>query len=105
MLFPVFPETWGWGAAERTAATFGFCPLLMGKLKGIVDGNPNLHRKFMAGANIEIHPHAELLKHRPSAIVLFAISYSDEILNLLSNLVPAGTPVLLPFDPIRWIKL
>lgn len=100
------PEgTWGWGAAERTASALAFCPSLEKKLAGLVDGNHQLHGKWMAGTQLQVHPVSRLQEKAPPAVVVFALSYADEIITHLKSLLPVGTPILIPGDPVTLTEL
>ncbi len=78
----------GYGAAERTAVTFGFCPALAAKLRCLYDGNPLLAGRFLGGTSLPIRLKSELFKNPPSAIVLFAISHAREILAEFKTILP-----------------
>ncbi len=97
--------SWGWGAAERTASALAYSPALEGKLSGLVDGNTQLHGKFMAGTRLRVHPPLQLEAANPPAVVVFALSYAEEIIRQIADFLPAGTPVLVPADPVRWTTL
>jgi SAM-dependent methyltransferase len=94
-------RTWGWGAAERTASTFAFCPPLYSKLCGIVDGNNRIHGKIMAGTELKIYPTEKIPEITPACVVVFALSYSNEIVEILSKSLPKKTMILIPTDPIQ----
>ncbi len=98
-------ETWGWGAAERTSSTLAFCPQLCDKLRGVVDSNRRIHGKFMAGTGLKIYPTETIEEIKPSTVILFALSYKEEIIKNLANYLPKGTMVLVPADPVQRVYL
>lgn len=80
-LAAVMPEDCaGYGAAERTAVTLGFCPALEKMLARIYDGNPLLAGRFLAGTTIPIDGKDKLFERPPAGLLLFAISHEREIL-------------------------
>lgn len=81
----------GYGAAERTAMTVGLCPVLGNRLLRLFDGNPLLHGRYLAGTGLSIGSCAELYRARPSAIVIFAISNSAEIISDFRRNLPGST--------------
>jgi SAM-dependent methyltransferase len=83
----------GYGAAERTAATVGFCPELAERLDGLCDANPHLAGRFLGGTPLRIAPKAELFARPPASILLLAISHRPEILADLRAHLPGETLV------------
>ncbi|RFC52946.1 MAG: 2-polyprenyl-3-methyl-5-hydroxy-6-metoxy-1,4-benzoquinol methylase [Verrucomicrobia bacterium] len=98
-------RTWGWGAAERTAAALAFSPVLESRLAGVVDGNRGLQGRWMAGTSLVVAAPESLAAQRPEAVVVFALSYAEPILEALRGMLPAGIPVLVPGDPVRHLIL
>lgn len=81
----------GYGAAERTAMTLGLCPALGNRLLQLFDGNPLLHRRYLAGTGLSIGSCAELYSAQPSSIVIFAISNAAEIIGDFRRNLPGST--------------
>lgn len=82
------PNTVGYGAAERTAVTFGFSPELAASLAGLHDGNPLLVGRHLAGTNLRISSKEDLLKRQPNAVLIFAISNVAEIISEWHSVLP-----------------
>ena len=75
------PGTVGYGAAERTAVTLGFSPVLSNALTCLYDGNPLLSGRYLAGTPLPIYDKEAFLRQPPPAVLVFAISNTIEILN------------------------
>ncbi len=78
----------GYGAAERTAVTIGFCPGLADKLECLYDGNALLTERFLGGTSLRILSRERLFEHPPRAILLFALSHVREILEDFRRYLP-----------------
>lgn len=94
----------GYGAAERTAAAFGFAPELVPLLASVIDANPVIQGKFMAGTGLKVESPKDLAT-APPAIVVFALSYAEEIVASLRERCEPGTPLVFLTDPIRVVHV
>ncbi|MGA9874760.1 MAG: class I SAM-dependent methyltransferase, partial [Solirubrobacteraceae bacterium] len=98
--------TVGYGAAERTAVTFGFAPALSKALTCLHDGNPLLTDRYLAGTTLPVHSKEALFKQPPTAVLIFAISNTVEILNEWRTRLPGDLLVGLvggdfPLQPLK----
>lgn len=85
--------TVGYGAAERTAMTFGLCPELAGHIRRLHDGNPHLAGRFLAGTDIPIAAKAALSAPPPPGVLIFAVSHWREIGRDLCARLPGETVI------------
>ena len=85
--------TAGYGAAERTAMTFGLCPELAGMIRRLHDGNPHLAGRFLAGTDVPISAKEALSAQPPAGVLIFAVSHWREIAAELRARLPGDTPV------------
>lgn len=85
--------TVGYGAAERTAMTFGLCPELAGRIRRLHDGNPHLAGRFLAGTDIPIAAKEALAATPPPGVLIFAVSHWREIVRDLRARLPGETMV------------
>ena len=77
----------GYGAAHRTSFLISVFRLQQA-IDYVVDKNPNYHGKYVGGSSIQIRSPALLEQQQGRDILLFALSYEDEILK--ENLRTAG---------------
>jgi SAM-dependent methyltransferase len=90
--------TVGYGAAERTAVTLGHEPELISKIGVLCDANALIHGRYLAGTNLEIKDPSSLKSSPPSAVVLFAVSHYEEIVQHLKGFMPGDTMIGLLRD-------
>lgn len=70
----------GYGAGERTAATFGILGLTEDDIICLYDGNASLHGHFLFGYAIPIKTPSSILEDFPDVIAIFATSHEEEII-------------------------
>lgn len=99
------PGTVGYGAAERTAVTLGFCPELADRITRLHDGNPLLAGRYLAGTALPIESREALYAKPPPAVLLFAISHRREILAEFRERLPLSTLVGIAGDDFAWAPL
>lgn len=86
-------DTAGYGAAERTAMTFGLCPELTAGIRRLHDGNPHLDGRFLAGTDVPILSKAALIAKPPAGLLIFALSHWREIVAELRPHLPGKTAI------------
>lgn len=72
----------GYGASHRTFIILGNSGIAE-YVSSIYDQNEQLDNKLLCGFNIPIHLTPKLANKHPDCIIIFAISYEDEIIELL----------------------
>jgi hypothetical protein len=90
----------GYGASHRTFVLLGNSKISQETLPVIYDNNPFLHGRLLNGPGIVVMEKERLLINDPDFILLFAISYEDEIRRLLKNKGYSGHIYSARYDEI-----
>ena len=90
----------GYGASHRTFVLLGNSEISEKTLPVVYDNNPFLHGRRLNGSGIAVMEKERLLVNHPDFILLFAISYEQEIRDYLKNNGYAGQVYSARYDEV-----
>jgi len=92
-----------YGAAAKGSTFLNFCGLTVEDIEFVVDRSPHKQGKLMPGAHVPVVPTEELAKRSPSATLLLAWNFADEILDQQAAYRVAGGKFLIPIPEVRLV--
>lgn len=92
----------GYGASGRGTIIMNYCGIDSRYIDYVVDDAPQKHGYFTPGTNLPIVPWSfvEQQKKRPDYIILFAWSFTDEVLTKRQDYINAGGKFILPLPEV-----
>ena len=92
-----------YGAAAKGNTLLNYCKVDSSLVDYIVDKNPHKQGKFLPGSHLPIRSPDEILKTKPSFVLILPWNIKDEIINQISQIRKWGGKFVVPIPEVNII--
>jgi len=92
-----------YGAAAKGNTLLNYCKVDSSLVDYIVDKNPHKQGKFLPGSHLPIKSPDEILKTKPSFVLILPWNIKDEIINQMSHIKKWGGKFVIPIPEVNII--
>ncbi|OIP57769.1 MAG: hypothetical protein COX79_04310 [Candidatus Levybacteria bacterium CG_4_10_14_0_2_um_filter_36_16] len=97
-------EIIGYGASGRGSIIMNYCGLDSNNLSYIVDDAPAKQKLYTPGNHLRVYPPKKIYKNQVSYILLFAWSFSKEIISKHQLYIQSGGKFIIPLPRVRLLS-
>ena len=92
-----------YGAAAKGNTLLNYCKVDSSLVDYIIDKNPHKQGKFLPGSHLPIKSPDEILKTKPSFVLILPWNIKDEIINQMSHIKKWGGKFVIPIPEVNII--